>query len=180
MTIIVMKGSLKNISHLSSVDSCGKSCGISSSLSPFAHACSEILDFSEALSTVDTNKFLCVCHIIIILWVILNSSVAIDAACIDNVVGMFDFCVVSFCSDMINIFAQCHLPYHILEGGMANTVLRNNKWWQQVYTYCGFSWGAFKNLAPAFTHLLFTKDGKLRFSGFVSSSLLWHDTQIFW
>ena len=49
----------------------------------------------------------------------LDSSVAIDAACIDSVVGMFDFCVVSFCSDMIIIFVQCHLSYHILEDGMA-------------------------------------------------------------
>ena len=40
-------------------------------------------------------------------------SVAIHAACIDNVLGMFDFCVVSFCSDMINFFNSviCHIIF---------------------------------------------------------------------
>ena len=38
---------------------------------------------------------------------------AIHAACIDNVVGVLEFCVVSFCNDMINCFVQCYLSYHI-------------------------------------------------------------------
>ena len=80
---------------------------------------------------------------------------AIDAECIDNVVGMFDFYIVPFCSDMIMIFAQCHLSY-ILEDEMALLSWETRGGGNMCIHTEVFLGVLSKILAPAFTHLLFT------------------------
>ena len=106
-------------------------------------------------------------------------SVAIHAACIDSVVKMFDFCVVSFCSDMINFFEKCHLSYHILEDGMAlqscETIDSGNKCIPTVVFL-----GVLSKFLHQHLHIyFFTKYSTDLFSGFASTSLLWHDIQIY-